>query len=515
MKTYDSDMNNSENISGKTLIKNSFFNLMGMLIPILIGVLAIPFAIRGLGKEGFGVLSIVWVIIGYLTLLDFGISRASTNFISKAYGEVEDSTLSTILIFSPIMALGIGIIGGTALFLFSPFLIQSILKVPDTLQIETVKAFHYLSFGFPVFLISLNFKGMLGAAQRFDLVNVVQIPVNTIGFIIPALSAFMLLRLDQIVFYIIVLRLIACIIWGCFCWKQYANVLIKSPTNLSIIKKLLSYGGWVSVTSFVSPLLVYLDRFFIGSILSMETLAFYSAPVEAITRLRIFPTAIMTTLFPEISKGISGQDKDRLTQILKMAFKLILIFSGMVSIVLFFFAKDILQIWLGSDFVGPSLWVFKIISLCVFINFLAFIPFTFLQGIGRPDIPAKFHLAEFIGYVFIVWFFISKWGLIGAALAWGLRVLVDALLLFLKSENIFPGFASKLLIQNNQKNISILLVFVLAVFFISFIIPTVVLRILILFLFSSCVLFWIWRWGFSKRERSILLSMIKLPTKTG
>ena len=59
----------------KILVKNSFLNLMGMVIPIFIGLFAIPVTIKGLGKDGFGILSIAWVSIGYLVLLDFGLSR--------------------------------------------------------------------------------------------------------------------------------------------------------------------------------------------------------------------------------------------------------------------------------------------------------------------------------------------------------------------------------------------------------------------------------------------------------
>ena len=56
---------------------------MGMVLPLIVGVLSIPFAIKGLGKEGFGILTIAWVILGYFGLFDFGLSRATPNLSRK------------------------------------------------------------------------------------------------------------------------------------------------------------------------------------------------------------------------------------------------------------------------------------------------------------------------------------------------------------------------------------------------------------------------------------------------
>ena len=63
------------------------------------------------------------------------------------------------------------------------------------------------------------------------------------------------------------------------------------------------------------------------------------------------------------------------------------------------------------------------------INSLAYVPYNLLQGIGRPDLTAKFHLLEVPLHVGLTWFLVTKFGLPGAALAWGLRVSLDFLLL--------------------------------------------------------------------------------------
>ena len=63
-------------------------------------------------------------------------------------------------------------------------------------------------------------------------------------------------------------------------------------------------------------------------------------------------------------------------------------------------------------------------------NSLAQVPYSFLQGLGRPDITAKFHLAELPFYIGLMWILVNNIGIAGAAIAWTLRVGLDALLLF-------------------------------------------------------------------------------------
>jgi O-antigen/teichoic acid export membrane protein len=67
------------------------------------------------------------------------------------------------------------------------------------------------------------------------------------------------------------------------------------------------------------------------------------------------------------------------------------------------------------------------------MNSLAHIPSSFIVAMGRPDINAKFHMAELIFHAPIAWLLIHRYGVTGAAMAWTIRVTVDAYILFLAS----------------------------------------------------------------------------------
>ena len=49
-------------------------------------------------------------------------------------------------------------------------------------------------------------------------------------------------------------------------------------------------------------------------------------------------------------------------------------------------------------------------------------PYALIQGIGRPDVVAKYHLVEFPIYAGVTFLLINYLGINGAALAWCLRM---------------------------------------------------------------------------------------------
>jgi O-antigen/teichoic acid export membrane protein len=80
--------------------------------------------------------------------------------------------------------------------------------------------------------------------------------------------------------------------------------------------------------------------------------------------------------------------------------------------------------------------VARILSVAVLINALAFVPFSLIQGKGRPDITAKFHLVELPLYWLLLVLLIKMHGIQGAAVAYAVRVTADAVLLFLYARGL-------------------------------------------------------------------------------
>jgi O-antigen/teichoic acid export membrane protein len=104
---------------------------------------------------------------------------------------------------------------------------------------------------------------------------------------------------------------------------------------------------------------------------------------------------------------------------------------------LFLFARPIIAAWLGSGFVDKSAVPLQLLSVGVFINCFAHVPYCFLQALGRPDSAAKLFLCELIPYALLAWWMIERHGIAGAAVAWCIRVIIEALLLMWITRRVF------------------------------------------------------------------------------
>jgi len=439
-------MNRPLEIKGDLLARNTLLNLIGHGLPLIVAVVTIPFVIRGLGIERFGLLSLAWVVLGYFAIFDLGLGRATTKFVAEALGKGEEDQIPRLVWTAVTIQAFFGLLGAVVLASITPLLVERILNIPPELIKEAKDTFYLLAFSIPVVLVSSSFSGILEAAQRFDLVNAIRIPSSTLTFLLPLVGLILGFNLPGIVVLILLARV------GSLAAFVVLNIRItpqlkRYSGSFTLLPRLFSFGGWVTVSSIVVPILGYLDRFLIASLLSMAAVAYYSVPYEMVTRLWIFAASLVATLFPAFSALEGIKDRQRLGFLFARAVKYILMVLGPVVLIIGLFAQDILRVWLGADFAVKSAVVLQIFALGVLINSLAWIPCALLQGTGRPDLPAKFHLLQLPLYVGIAWFSVNQWGIAGAAGAWTFRVALDAILLFRATFKVYQ-LAPRLLVAN-------------------------------------------------------------------
>lgn len=445
-KTCNTSYLTFSNITGGLLARNTILNFIGQVVPLLVGVATIPFIVRGLGTERFGLLALAWVILGYFAIFDLGLGRATTKFVAEVLGKGEDEEIPSIVWTAVTVQAVLGIVGALVLAGITPLLVERILNIPPDLVGEAKATFYLLALSVPVVLVSGSFRGVLEASQRFDLVNAVKIPTSALTFLLPLVGLWLGFKLPGIVVLILSARVGALVTFIIMNF-HITPKLRKYSGSLSLFPRLFAFGGWVTVTSIVGPVLVYLDRFIIGSLLSISAVAYYSAPYEAVTRLQIIPASLVMTLFPAFSTLEGIKDRQRLGILFARSVKYVLLTLVPVVLAIMLFAKEALQIWLGAEFAAKSTLALQIIALGVLINSLAHTPFALLQGVGRPDLPAKFHLLELPIYIGTAWFLVSNWGIAGAAAAWTLRVTLDSLLLFGATFKIYK-FSPRLFAAN-------------------------------------------------------------------
>ncbi|HEV2495133.1 MAG TPA: flippase [Terriglobia bacterium] len=423
---------------GRLLARNTILNLIGFAAPLPVGLLCIPFIIRGLGVDRFGVLTLIWTVVGYMSLFDLGLGRALTQFVADRLGSGRTEGMSSPVWTSLLLLFGLGVVAGALLVAISPWLVRIVLRIPPALEVETLRASYLLAISLPFVLSMSGLRGVLEALQRFGLVNAIRVPTGVFSFVGPLLALVFSRSLVAVVAVLVAGRLFFWLIHLVFCFRVMPELRRNIAVESSQVGPLFRFGSWVMVSNIISPLMVYADRFMIASLVSMAAVAYYATPLDVVTKLLIIPAAVAGVLFPAFATTFV-QEPRRTALLAARGVKYVFLALFPIVLVVVVFARDGLSLWLGLDFARRGARVLQFLAVGTLINGLAQIPFALVQGCGRPDIAAKFHLCELPVYLVTAWWLIRSHGVEGAAIAWVARVTVDALLLFIAARRLLPG----------------------------------------------------------------------------
>ena len=495
-------------ISGRLLTRNTLLNFFGQAGPLLVGVATIPFIIRGLGVERFGLLSVVWVAPEYFTFIDLGLGRAAIKYVAEALGKGDKDHMSRLVWTAVTVQVFLGFLGTLGLISMTAFLTQYILNIPLALQAEGKTTFYLLALSIPLVLVSGSLNGVLAAAQRFDLVNAVGASFNVVNLILTLVGVLYLdWYLTEIVTMLVVSRFLTLIINYWLCVRVFPTLRRLPSFRLAELRTLLAFGGWVTVSSAVVPILLYLDRFMIGASLTMAAVAYYSVPYEIVTRLWIIPMSLVATLFPAFSALIGQGERERLAALLARSMKWVLLTMGPAVVIITAFAYDILQLWLGAEFARESTPVLRILAVGILINSMVQVQYALVQALGRPDLTAKIHLAQLPIHGFLVWWLVGQWGITGAALAQSIRLAVEALLLLVAAYRLVSLPFYSLVSDKVVQSWLLLFVFVGVGIGISSLPLMMWLRLVVLGIVFWAVGVTVWRYSFDRQDRDQLAKL--------
>jgi O-antigen/teichoic acid export membrane protein len=424
--------------SGSLLARNTLINLLGHLAPLPVALVTVPLLIAGLGTERFGILSLAWVVIGYFGLFDLGLGRAVTTLVAERIGSGRDRDIPALVWTASLPIVALGMLGAAVVGLLAPAIVRQAFALPPDLEVETVNAFHWLALGIPSVVVTSVLTGVLAAGQRFDIITGVRIPLAVFAYVSPLLVLVFTRDLAVVVAVLVASRTVACLVYG-MCTLRLVPALGEAVAfDRGLLGPLLLFGGWMTVSNIVGPMMVYLDRFLIGVVVSVAAVAYYTVPYDLAARVLLIPLALVGVLFPAISTSFA-HDPERTSRIYDKSVRYSLLGLFPVILLMVAFAREGLTVWLGESFSQHSALVLQVLAVGVLLNSLAQPPFALIQGLGRPDLTAKLHLLELPVYLLALWWALDRHGIEGAALVWTLRVALDLAALAAIAQRLFPA----------------------------------------------------------------------------
>ena len=407
------------------------WNLTGLVLPLLVAFFTVPPLIEKLGPERFGLLALAWGLIGYAGALDLGIGRALTQTVARMRGEGDSTSIPAALTTAARITLITGAAGCFLIAITALLGVDAMLKTESVPSGEIKRAVLLMALALPAQAMSATYRGMNEAYLNFKSISMIRIGLGMVNFGGPFLMAFYTKSMFWLVSTLVVSRILALILYHHFavaCLADGKNVLKRADYSPKIAKDLFRFGGWVTVSSIVSPLLLQADRFVIAAVISAAAVAIYVVPYEIVVQSMVLVGAISSVIFPALSKLV--HEKPEKWQAFFRRWLLIVtgIMLALCSL-LAIFLPLILQLWLKGNFTPLSAVIGQVLCLGVFANAIGAMYYALLHARGRADLTAKIHLTELPLFLLLLISCLNQFGIVGAAWAWVGRMMFDTIAL--------------------------------------------------------------------------------------
>lgn len=413
--------------------RNLLWVFASNFLPLLAGIVTIPYMIRDFGLELFGLLTIIWMFVGYLSLFDFGVGRALTYRISSDLAAADAPGAKTRLqeSYATGMALvgALSLVASTGFFFAAPLLGRQVLQFSPDVELIGVQALQVSALSVLVTVIATGLRGVLEGFGAFGIVSAWRIPLGIWMFVGPLLffwaSGSFVFAVAGIGFG----RLVLCIVYWLACRRRVRAT--RAQVKPAVARGLLDFGGWLTVSNVVSPLITYFDRVLIGAYLSVSAVAYYTTPYEIVSKIMLVPASIGAVIFPRFAQMETAGDTAGLRRLTLFSYATNFCLTAPAIVILALFGERLLGLWINPDFAAKSAYVGTILSVGVTINAMASVPMNRLQALGESRTTALIHLVEAPLYLVALVSVLSSQrpSLEHVAMLWVARVTLDWLLL--------------------------------------------------------------------------------------
>lgn len=406
----------------KTKINDFSSGIISLIISqILIKVFGVIYSIYMTNKTGFGDEGNAIYMSGYqiyallLTVSSIGVPNAISKLISEKISLKDYTNSNRIFKISLFLFAIVGFIGCASLFVFSGFISNEMLEIPESkLSLMVLSP--------AIFFVTVNsvIKGF------FNGINKIKITAKS-QFLEQLIKAFLTIFLVEIIDKVSknstelmaaaanLATTIATLIGLIYTYIVYLKNTDKNKIGynykreriLVLIRRILKISVPMTLNAILSSLGKNIDsitvvRFLkkkLGEELAIKKYGIISSKIDILISMPLsFNSSIATTVIPEIAKNKSKNDLNGMIRKIEFSLLITLIISIPYAFGCFFFSKEILEILFPKANEGALL--LQIASLGVVFSMLTQTINSILQGLGKNNIPMYASLIGVIVKIF-------------------------------------------------------------------------------------------------------------------
>lgn len=403
------------------LKKNLVANIAGSAWQSLMGLIFVPFYIKFMGVESYGLIGFFATVQVMFGLLNIGLGSTLTREMARLSAlPQKDQEMRNLVRTLETLYWSIAIIAGLIIVILSPFIAKHWFNAGQ-LPLKTLEQALLIMGMVMIFQMPVGFySGGLSGLQKQVLLNVINGCVNTVrnlGAILilwlvsPTIQAFLLWQGSVSIINAFLLAL--------FLWRR-----LPTGENKTVFQKKLLTGVWkftagMSGISILAVILTQTDKIILSKILSLEMYGYYMLASMVAMSLSSLFVPVFSAIYPKFIQAISVNDQNALIQFYHKSCQFLSLLILPIAIVVAFFSYEIILLWTQNIETAERTHSILSIMICgTAINGVMHLPYALQLAFGWTKLSLYKTLIAVIIIVPLIFYLTSKYGPEGAAAAW-------------------------------------------------------------------------------------------------
>lgn len=411
-------------MSNKNIKSDVIISYLAMFVALVITFFLTKYQIVYLGKESYGILSLVNSTIGYIAILDLGVGQTVARYIAKYNSEGKIEKINELAGHSFKKYIEISIIA----LIIGIFIMIKASSIFGSLTIDTESVFKMCFF---IALINVvlqipgaTFNAVLKGFGEFRIMKI----INIIKSLLRAVLIILLLKLGFNILSVFIVDLFLNQLINLFNYV-YMRMKLKirldfKPIDRKLKKELSQYSFFVFLGIITDQIFWKSDGIILGVLSTASVVGVYAISGQLLSQFLTMCSTLSSVFLPRIVEKIAmGETKEEINKFFTKASRYQYIFVGMVIISYIFIGKDFITLWLGNNFIN-AYYYGLIIMISLIVPMFQTTGVQILYAIGRHKFRSIVYLVNAILniVVSIALFYII--GPVGVAIATSISMLL-------------------------------------------------------------------------------------------
>ena len=406
-----------------SLKKNVLASYVSQIYVTLIGIFMVPFYVKYMGVEAFGLVGFFAMLQAWFNLLDMGLTPTMARETARFNGGATDAlSLRRLLRAMEGIFVGVAVLGGAAMMAGSGAIASSWLKVQQLPLTEVQHAIMLMAAIVALRWVCGLYRGAINGFERMVWLGGFNIAVATARFVL-VIPFFIYVGASPTEFfaYQLVLAVIEVTVLVAQTYRLLPKVAAATRTawQWAPLRGVLKFTLSIAFTSSVWVMVTQTDKLVLSKLLPLSEYAYFTLAVLVASGVLVISGPISGALVPRMSKLAAEGNDAGLVRLYRNATQLVGVIAIPAALMLAFFAEQVMWAWTGDADIARK--AAPVLTLYALGNgILALGAFPYYLQIAKGDL--RLHMIGNLVFVLLliptlIWATL-QYGTTGAGWAW-------------------------------------------------------------------------------------------------